>query len=64
MDEKEMLLAKIAELKAALAELEKPKAKVNRASNDPRSTLYVVDYTRLTPVHNGFVAPEILNTYK
>ena len=64
MNDKEMLLTRIAELKAQLAKLEKPKAKVNRASNNPRSPLYVTDYSRLTKVNGGYVAPEILAMYE
>lgn len=64
MNDKEMLLVRIAELKSQLAELEQPVKKVNRTSNNPRSPFYVTDYSRLVQVYNGFVAPEVLAMYE
>lgn len=62
MSELEALQARIAALTAELHRLEK--VKTPRGSKNPRSPLYVVDYSRLTKVNRGYVAPEILDMYK
>lgn len=62
MSQLELLQERIRQLKAELSKLEsKPKV---RRSNNPRSRYYVTDYARLVPVHNGYVAPEVLDMYK
>lgn len=55
---KEELLAQIAELKRQMAKMDRRKR-----TDNPRSPLYVTDYSKLTPVKAGFVHPEILAMY-
>lgn len=64
MTEREILLKKIQELQKELEKCSTPKSARRTRTKSPRSRNYVVDYSSLVQVTNGYVHPEILQLYK